>query len=73
LHRASASPETAARIYAGSNYTDVRDLAAQLRVPTLVLHARGDMRVPLDEGRLRAALIPGAQLITVDSNKHILL
>jgi DNA-binding SARP family transcriptional activator/predicted ATPase/pimeloyl-ACP methyl ester carboxylesterase len=73
LQRASASPENAARIYAGSNRTDVRELAAQLRVPTLVLHARGDMRVPLDEGRLLAALVPGAQLITLDSNNHILL
>ncbi len=73
LQRASASPENAASIYAGSNRTDVRELAAQLRVPTLVLHARGDMRVPLDEGRLLAELIPGAQLITLDSNNHILL
>ena len=73
LQRASASPANAARIYAGSNRTDVRDLAAQLRVPTLVLHARGDVRVPYDEGRLLASLIPGARLITLESNNHILL
>jgi predicted ATPase/serine/threonine protein kinase/DNA-binding SARP family transcriptional activator/alpha-beta hydrolase superfamily lysophospholipase len=73
LQRVSASPENAARIYAGSNLTDVRDLAAQLRVPTLVLHARGDARVPFEEGRLLASLIPGARLVTLDSNNHLLL
>ncbi len=73
LERASVSADNAARIYAGSNHTDVRALAAQLQVPTLVLHARGDMRVPLAEGRLLASLIPGAQLITLESNNHILL
>jgi serine/threonine protein kinase/DNA-binding SARP family transcriptional activator/alpha-beta hydrolase superfamily lysophospholipase len=73
LQRVSASPENAARIYAGSNLTDVRDVAARLHVPTLVLHARGDMRVPFEEGRLLASLIPGARLVPLDSNNHILL
>jgi hypothetical protein len=41
LQRASASPENAARIVEGFNMIDVRQLAAQLDIPTLVLHATG--------------------------------
>ena len=73
LQRASASPENAARIVEGFNTIDVRHLAAQLNIPTLVLHARHDMRIPFEEGRLLASLIPGARLATLDSNNHILL
>jgi DNA-binding NarL/FixJ family response regulator len=42
-------------------------------VPTLVLHSRGDARVPFDEGRRLAALIPGARFVTLDSDNHVLL
>jgi predicted ATPase/DNA-binding SARP family transcriptional activator/pimeloyl-ACP methyl ester carboxylesterase len=73
LQRASASPENAARIVEGFNTIDVRHLAAQLDIPTLVLHARGDMRIPFEEGRLLASLIPGARLVTLESHNHILL
>ncbi|CAG0935836.1 serine/threonine-protein kinase PknK [Thermoflexales bacterium] len=73
LQRASASPENAARIIEGFNTIDVRQLAAQLNLPTLVLHARGDMRIPFEEGRFLASIIPGARLVTLDSNNHILL
>ncbi len=73
LQRASASPENAARLVEGFNAIDVRQLAAQLDLPTLVLHARGDMRIPFEEGRLLASLIPGARLVTLESNNHILL
>ncbi len=60
-------------IVEGFNTIDVRQLAAQLNIPTLVLHARGDMRIPFEEGRLLASLIPGARLVTLDSHNHILL
>ena len=52
---------------------DVTELARQVRVPTLVLHARGDARVPFDEGRRLAALIPGARFVPLDSDNHVLL
>lgn len=48
-------------------------LAAQLAVPTLVLHARGDARVPFEEGRRLAALIPGARFVPLQSDNHVLL
>ena len=46
---------------------------AALRVPTLVLHSRGDARVPFDEGRRLAALIPGARFVPLESANHVLL
>jgi len=51
----------------------VRGAASRIRCPTLVLHARGDRRVPLAEGRLIASLIPEARFVTLDSENHILL
>ena len=41
--------------------------AAGSRVPTLVLHSRRDARVPFDEGRLLAALIPGARFVPLET------
>ena len=73
LERLTASPENAARILEAFHEMDVTDLARQLRVPTLVLHSRGDARVPFDEGRRLAALIPGARFVPLDSDNHVLL
>jgi pimeloyl-ACP methyl ester carboxylesterase len=52
---------------------DVRPFAPQVKAPTLVTHARGDERIPFDEGRLLASLIPGAQLVPLETRNHILL
>ena len=42
-------------------------------MPTLVLHARHDNVVPLEQGRLLAASIPNARLVTLESDNHVLL
>jgi len=73
LERLTASPENAARTLEGFHRMDVSAQASQLRVPTLVLHARGDARVPFDEGRRLAALIPGARFVPLESDNHVLL
>jgi len=52
---------------------DVLDLAAKIRVPTLIAHSRGDMRVPFDEGCKLAAAIPGARFVPLESKNHVLL
>ncbi len=52
---------------------DVTDLARQVRVPTLVLHATGDRCVPFEEGRRLAGMIPDARFVPLDSRNHILL
>ncbi len=73
LERLTASPENAARTLEAFHRVDVTGLARQLRVPTLVLHARGDARVPFEEGLRLAALIPVARFVPLDSDNHVLL
>src|SRR5919109_1570346 len=51
----------------------VTETAPKVRCPVLVVHARDDRRVPFEEGRLLASLIPGARLLTLETRNHILL
>ncbi|HEY5899508.1 MAG TPA: alpha/beta fold hydrolase [Burkholderiales bacterium] len=73
LQRASTTPENAARILRAVFQLQVRGSAPRVRCPTLVMHARGDVRVPFDEGRLAATEIAGARFVPLDSVNHILL
>ncbi len=52
---------------------DISASLADVRTPTLVLHARDDEVVPVAEGRLLASGIPGAQFVELDSRNHMLL
>lgn len=73
FQRMSTSPENVVRIISEFDVIDVRELAARVRCPTLVLHTRGDARVPFEEGRRVAALIPGSRFVPLESRNHILL
>jgi pimeloyl-ACP methyl ester carboxylesterase/DNA-binding CsgD family transcriptional regulator len=73
LQRLTASAEGAARTLEAFHEVDVVQLATELDVPTLVMHARHDARVPFDEGRRLAALIPGARFLPLESANHVLL
>ncbi len=73
LERRSATPTNALRTLRALSQLDVTALARQVRCPTLVLHARGDARVPFEEGRLVAGTIPGAQFVPLESRNHVLL
>src|SRR5262245_13453747 len=73
MMRAAARPQTALRMLRLWQELDVCDLARQVRCPTLVLHARRDQIVPYEEGQLMAALIPGAEFVTLDSANHVIL
>jgi pimeloyl-ACP methyl ester carboxylesterase len=50
---------------------NVLGLLPEVRVPTLVMHVRGDMRVPADLGRQMAAGIPGARFVMIPGRNHI--
>ena len=65
--------ENAIRIEETAHEIDVRERAASLDVPTLVLHARGDAMIPFEAGRQLAALVPGARFVPLDSRNHVLL
>jgi DNA-binding SARP family transcriptional activator/pimeloyl-ACP methyl ester carboxylesterase len=70
--RAGASPATAAQLYLACASSDVRPLLGRIRVPTLVLHRRGDRANPVEAGRDLAARIPGARLVELDGEDHLL-
>ncbi len=73
LERVSASPANAARLLRTMYDIDVTALLPEVRTPTLVLHASGDLRVPFNEGRLLAGAIAQARFVPLDSHNHLLL
>jgi pimeloyl-ACP methyl ester carboxylesterase len=73
LQRRSASPEMAVRLYDTLCETDATELLPEIAAPTLVLHARRDLVVPLEQGRRIAALVPSARFVTLESRNHVLL
>ena len=73
LQRISTSPADAVRNLLASGETDVSPLLAQVKVPTLVMHARHDARVPFESGRRLAAGIPGARFVPLESQNHLIL
>ena len=73
LCRKTTSPEIAARLLETRATIDVVELLGKVRAPTLVLHSRDDDVIPISEGHILAAGIPGAQFIELDSKNHILL
>ena len=73
LQRASTSPQFAVRHLRAVFDIDVTALAPEVRCPTLVLHAQGDLRIPFDEGRRLATLIPGARFVPLAGRNHLLL
>ena len=73
LQRISSSPENAAMVQETTANIDVLDRLQDISVPTLVLHAVGDRRVPYEQGRQISSLIPGAKLVGLESNNHLLI
>lgn len=73
LEAVAATPGMAERFLQVTAQTNVVGLLPQLHVPTLVLHCRGDARVPFSEGRELAAGIAGAKLVALDSKNHLFL
>ena len=73
LQRKSTSPDNAVAILRSINEFDIDHLLPQVKVPTLVLHCRGDSAQPFDEGRRLAAGIPGARFVALDGRSHLIL
>ncbi len=51
--------------------SDVRELARQVKCPTLVIHGDDDRRVPHARGESIHALVPGARLLTIGGGGHL--
>jgi pimeloyl-ACP methyl ester carboxylesterase/DNA-binding CsgD family transcriptional regulator len=72
LQRRTTKPEIAAAIMEACGAIDVKDRLALVRVPTLVLHPRGDAMVGFEQGRALAAGIPEARFVELDTRNHLL-
>ncbi len=73
LERISASADTAIRLLYVLGDIDVMDLLGHVSAPTLVLHSRGDARVPFEHGLTLARGIRGARFVALNSKNHIIL
>jgi pimeloyl-ACP methyl ester carboxylesterase/DNA-binding CsgD family transcriptional regulator len=73
LQRVSAPADNAARLMRSFLNIEVGEAAARIACPTLVVHARGDVRVPFEAGRQLASLIPDARFVPLETSNHILL
>ena len=71
MQRQSTTGDIAARLRVACDDIDVLDMLPRIEVPTLVIHARHDNVAPYEQGRLLAARIPGARLVTLESENHI--
>jgi pimeloyl-ACP methyl ester carboxylesterase/DNA-binding CsgD family transcriptional regulator len=73
LCRRTTTPEVAAHLMLARSEVDVRELLHQVRVPTLVIHARDDDVTPISASRELAAGIPNAEFVQLESRNHVLL
>ena len=73
LQRRSTSPECAARYMDATGDFDITELLGRVRAPTLVMHVRDDLMVPVECGRELAAGIPSAQFVTLPGRNHFFL
>ena len=73
LLRTTTTAGAAVRLFRARGAVDVADAARRVKVRTLVIHARDDRVVPVEEGRLLASLVPDARLVVLESANHILL
>ena len=73
LQRVTTSPENAAQLMLEAGKINVVDLLPKVKCPVLVLHSREDAAIPVTEGRLLAARIPGAKFVELPSCNHLVV
>ena len=73
LCRRATSGPVAVQLMHARGQLDVTGDLEDVRVPTLVIHARDDGVVPATEGRVIASGIPDATFVELESRNHILL
>ena len=66
-----ASPGAAVALTRMNAEIDIRDVLPSIRVPTLVLHRRGDRCLKVEEGRYLASRIPGATFVELPGDDHL--
>lgn len=71
LQREAATAEMAAKLLGLSYNLNVVDLLPRLRVPTLVIHRKGDKAIPFHLGREMASMIPNSRFVPLEGSIHI--
>jgi class 3 adenylate cyclase/pimeloyl-ACP methyl ester carboxylesterase len=71
FQRSCASPGMALSLWKSLGAIDTRPILASVRVPTLVLHRTDEIAIPVQGGRMLAAMIPGARLVELPGNIHV--
>lgn len=70
LQKVSCVPDHAARMVLALSRVDASSALAAIRCPTLVMHCRGEARVPFDEGLFLASEIADAVFEPLESDNH---
>ncbi len=73
LQRRATSADVAVVARQQRRQANASHLLAELDVPTLVVHSLGDRMNAFDYARFLAAEIPGARLVALESENHIVL
>jgi pimeloyl-ACP methyl ester carboxylesterase len=68
--RLGASPSAVLNLMNMNSQIDVRGVLASIRVPTLIMHRRGDVNVSIEGGRELAAEIPNARFVELPGEDH---
>lgn len=69
--RACASPAMARALVDAVLRMSVKDVLPAVKVPTLVVHRRGDVLVPVQHGRELAELMPEARYVELPGDAHL--
>jgi hypothetical protein len=70
--RASATPSTVRALMDMNSLVDIREMLPAVRVPTLVMHRRGDALFNWEEGKYIADRVPGAKFLLLDGEDHFI-
>lgn len=70
LQKVSCAPDHAARMVLALSRVDASPALGAIRCPTLVMHCRGDARVPFEEGLFLARGIAGAVFEPLETDNH---
>jgi len=73
LQRRAVTADVAVTARQARAEVDVSGLLGDLATPTLVIHSRGDRMNSFEYSRYLAAHIPGARLVALESDNHIVL
>ncbi len=70
--RLGASPGAAIALARMNAHIDLRDIVPSIRVPALVLHRTGDVRINIEAGRYLARHIPKAKFVELSGTDHLM-